>query len=170
MLRSLAPTWFVESIYDLDLDKLWQHGIRGIITDLDNTLIEWNGPEPDERLLEWTRRVRERGFKVCIVSNNGHLRVEAFARHLDVPFLSKAGKPRRRGLRAAMDILGTTPQTTALLGDQVFTDVLGGNRLGLTTILVRPIAKKEFLGTRMVRRVEGLVLAALRRRGMLDKP
>lgn len=170
MLRALAPTWFVESIYDLDLDRLWQRGIRGIITDLDNTLIGWNVPQPDERLLDWTRRVQERGFKVCIASNNGQLRVEAFARHLDVPCLSKAGKPRRRGLRAAMEMLGTAPQTTALLGDQVFTDMLGGNRLGLTTILVRPIARREFLGTRMVRRVERLVLALLRRRGMLDKP
>lgn len=170
MLRTLAPTWFVESIYDLDLDRLWQRGIRGIITDLDNTLIGWNVPEPDERLLEWTRRLQEHGFKVCIASNNSQLRVEAFARHLDVPFLSKAGKPRRRGIRAAMAMLGTTPQTTALLGDQVFTDMLGGNRLGLMTILVRPIARTEFLGTRLVRRVERLVLATLRRRGMLDKP
>lgn len=170
MFRALAPTWFIESIYDLDLDKLWQRGIRGIVTDLDNTLIEWNVPEPDERLLEWVRRVRERGFKVCIASNNGRLRVETFAKPLGVPFLSRAGKPRRRGLRAALELMGTTPETTALLGDQVFTDILGGNRLGLMTVLVHPIARREFIGTRLVRRVERVVLAILRHRGTLSKP
>lgn len=170
MFSALVPTWYVESIYDLDPDRLWDLGIRGIITDLDNTLVAWNAPDPDERLLDWVRRVRERGIGVCIASNNGHLRVEAFARHLEVPFLAKVRKPLRRGLRAAMERLGTDTAGTALLGDQVFTDVLGGNRLGLRTILVHPIGRREFFGTRVVRRFEGLVLALFRRQGKLRKP
>ncbi|MHB9145136.1 MAG: YqeG family HAD IIIA-type phosphatase [Symbiobacteriia bacterium] len=170
MLSALVPTWYVESIYDLDLDKLWERGIRGIITDLDNTLVAWNAPDPDERLLAWVKGVRERGIAVCIASNNGHLRVEAFAAHLDVPFLAKVRKPLRRGLQAAMDLLGTDATSTVLLGDQIFTDVLGGNRLGLPTVLVRPISQREFFGTRIVRRVERVVLGILRHQGKLLKP
>lgn len=170
MLSALVPTWYVESIYDIDLEKLWERGIRAIVTDLDNTLVAWNAPDPDERLLDWVKRVRERGIAVCIASNNSHLRVEAFAAHLDVPFLAKVRKPLRRGLRAVLAMLGTDTQSTALLGDQIFTDVLGGNRLGLMTILVRPISRREFLGTRFVRQVERVVLGILRHQGRLVKP
>jgi len=80
------------------------------------------------------------------------------AERADVPFIARARKPRRRSFRRAMELMGTKPETTAVIGDQLFTDMLGGNRLGLFTILVTPISKEEFIGTRFMRFLEKLIL------------
>ena len=104
---------------------------------------------------------------MCLVSNNKKDRVSNFGRILGVPALSKARKPRRRAFREAMRIMNTRPETTAVIGDQIFTDVLGGNRLGLYTILVVPLSKQEFIGTRCMRHLERVVLKILARRNLL---
>ena len=100
------------------------------------------------------------------VSNNKKVRVSNFGRILGVPAIS-ARKPRRRAFREAMRIMNTRPETTAVIGDQIFTDVLGGNRLGLYTILVVPLSKQEFIGTRCMRHLERVVLKILARRNLL---
>jgi HAD superfamily phosphatase (TIGR01668 family) len=95
---------------------------------------------------------------MCLVSNNLSTRVSRFSRALDIPAIAKAAKPRRRSFRQAMEIMGTTAEHTAVIGDQLFTDVLGGNRLHLFTVLVSPLSPLEFWTTRLVRRAERLVL------------
>ena len=92
------------------------------------------------------------------------------ARVLDVPAISKARKPSRRAFRQALATLGTTEKETAVVGDQLFTDVLGGNRLGLYTVLVMPLSKREFFGTKAIRSLERIVLRRLIRRGLVEKP
>jgi len=160
--RWFRPALRADTVYDVDIPTLVAHGIRGIILDLDNTIVPWGAREAPQALVEWIRRTRAAGVRLCIVSNNGGRRVTALARSLDVPVLTGAMKPRRGALRRALGVMGTTADTTALVGDQVFTDVLGGNRLGLYTILVQPQSAREFVLTRLVRVVERAVLRGLR--------
>lgn len=167
LIGLLCPSAWAASIYAVDLDDLRRRGIRGLIFDLDNTLIPWRDPDPPPKLVTWFAGLRRRGFAVTIVSNNGGRRVELFSAALGVPALARASKPRRRGFRQAMELMGTSPAATAVIGDQLFTDVLGGNRLRAYTVLVTPVSRREFVGTMLVRRLEALVLARLRRRGAL---
>lgn len=167
MLKKLIPSLYVQSIYHIDLDAMKAQGIKGIITDLDNTLVAWDSPYATPKLVAWLNDVKERGFRVCIVSNNNKTRVEEFARPLNVPAIYRARKPIGRAFCRAMAIMGTKPQETAVVGDQIFTDVLGGNRMGLYSILVLPIATKEWAGTKILRAMERLVLRGLRKRGMI---
>jgi len=158
LFASLRPQEYVTSIYHIHLDRLWQAGIRGIVTDLDNTLVEWNSPVAPPKLVAWLDHVREQGFRVCIVSNNDQLRVSQFAGPLGIASLSKAHKPRRDAFLWALRTLSTKAGETCMIGDQLFTDILGGNRLGFYTILVRPVHVREFPGTRAVRLLERIVL------------
>ena len=163
MLKKLSPDLILDSIYELDLEKLKKRGIRGIITDLDNTLVLWNAQEIEEPLQHWFQDLKDAGFKVCILSNNSSGRVQEFAALAGVPAVSKAVKPRRTGFRRALGQMGLQAGETAVLGDQIFTDILGGNRTGLFTILVTPLSQKEFFGTRLVRQVERILLRKLKK-------
>lgn len=169
-MRYLRPAEYRESIFEIDLQSLHDRGIRAVMLDLDNTMVEWNNPEPTEALLGWLDRVQSLGMKACIVSNNTGSRVRTFAAKVGVPFISKAVKPSRRGFREAMALLGVRPEETAVVGDQIFTDILGGNRSGAYTILVVPIHRQEFIGTKVLRVFERLVLRYLDRRGLLRQP
>lgn len=170
MIKKLTPDLYVKSIYYIDLEDLLRRGIKAIITDLDNTLVAWDDPLPDQRLIGWLKGVQAKGFSVYIVSNNSRDRVQKFARAFGVPAISKAVKPRRGAFRAACREMGVKPQETAIIGDQVFTDVLGGNRLGVYTILVVPVSAKEFVGTKVMRMFERFVLRKLKQLGMTDSP
>ncbi|MGI6574548.1 MAG: YqeG family HAD IIIA-type phosphatase [bacterium] len=169
MWQLLCPRLYVDSVLDIPLAQLQEHGIRGLIFDLDNTIIGWDRDHLDKNIEEWLKKLKELGFKVCLVSNNKKLRVTTFGRLLAIPAIPKAGKPRRRAFREAMEILGTKSNTTAVVGDQIFTDVLGGNRLGLYTVLVVPMGKREFIGTRVMRCMERFVLKNLTKRKLLQK-
>mgnify|MGYP000864616568 CR=1 FL=1 len=161
MHRYLIPDERVRSIYDIQLDRLKEKGIYSLIIDLDNTLTAWNSPEVSPALRQWVKRAKSEGFKICLLSNNGEKRVEKYAKELDIIPIWKAGKPGRRGFRKALEHLGCKEEDCAVIGDQIFTDMIGGNRVGLYTILVTPIARKEFIGTRLVRLLEGIVLKRL---------
>jgi hypothetical protein len=149
---------YVNSIYDIPLQKMKKIGIEGIIIDLDNTITEWNNPYISDNAKEWFQMFKENNFKICLASNNNQKRVVKIASSLGIPYIAKAGKPRRRAFKQAMKILGTNNKNTAVIGDQVFTDILGGNRLNLFTILVVPLSTKEFFGTKIMRFVERKIL------------
>lgn len=166
-MHILRPAEFKKSIFDIDLDRLKAQGFRAIMLDLDNTLVRWNHPEPTPGLMEWLEQVKQLGFAVCIVSNNSGSRVGEFAAKVGIPFIPGAAKPLRKGFRTAMRMFGVTPAQTVVVGDQIFTDVLGGNRAGAYTILVVPIDPREFFLTQIVRRVERRVLVYLDRKGLL---
>jgi HAD superfamily phosphatase (TIGR01668 family) len=166
-MHLLIPRKTYNSIFDIPLKKLYALGIKGIIIDLDNTLTEWNNPELSGDTITWIERAKEIGFKLCFVSNNSDLRVREVADVIEIPFVARAGKPRRHSFRKAMELMQTKPDTTAVVGDQIFTDILGGNRLGLFTILVTPISRKEFIGTRLVRVIERLILKHSSKHGLL---
>ena len=155
----LRPSLRRESCVLVTPDELRRLGIKGLIVDIDNTLVEWNVRELARETEEWLSSLRESGIKCCLVSNSLHdARTAEFARAAGLPLIARAGKPRRRSFIKALEILGTAPCETAVIGDQIFTDILGGNRLGLFTILIEPRSPREFFGTRIVRILERLVL------------
>jgi len=167
MLEKLCPRHRAESIFALDPEGLRAQGIKGIIFDLDNTLVEWGSESIPEELVAWIERFKKAGFRLCIVSNALPQRVEAVAAALGIPGLSQATKPFKTPFKRALEILGTEPEETAVVGDQLFTDILGGNRMDLYTIWTSPISETEFLSTRAVRRLERLVVKRFRKRGLL---
>ncbi len=143
MFGKLVPKSTADSIHDIDLENLRNHGITGIITDLDNTLVGSRIAYATPEVEHWLELAKQAGFKVVIVSNNHKSRVSKFAEPLRIPFIYSAGKPTLSSFRKAMRTMGTSPSQTAMIGDQLFTDVFGGNRLGLFTILVNPVSRSE---------------------------
>lgn len=158
MLKLLTPDLYIESIFRLDLEKLKKNNIKGLIIDIDNTLISWDIKNVTEKTKTWLLNLEKEGFRVCLVSNNTKNRVIVFNRELKLPAIHRALKPRIGAFKKAMRIIGTTVDNTAVIGDQIFTDVLGGNRIGLFTVLVVPMAGKEFWWTTFVRKIERHVL------------
>ncbi len=158
VLKRLYPTEYVSSIYHINVSRLWDEGKRAIITDLDNTLVRWNAPSATPKLVSWLKMVQDTGFRVCILSNNDRLRVTEFAKPLGLIALDMARKPRLSGFRHALNLLQVSVAETVMIGDQVFTDILGGNRMGMYTVLVAPIHEQEYIGTRVMRRMERIVL------------
>ncbi|WP_025027616.1 YqeG family HAD IIIA-type phosphatase [Caldalkalibacillus mannanilyticus] len=167
MLKKLLPDLHVDSIYDIDLEALKKRGVKGIITDLDNTLIEWDRPLATPKLAEWLKKVQEEGFKLMIVSNNNSARVAAFSEPLGLPFIPGARKPFHKAFKEAQKRMNLQPHEVVVIGDQLFTDVLGGNRLDLYTILVVPVAQSDGFLTRFNRRLERIALHFMRKRGMI---
>jgi len=167
MFERLLPNLRLNSVYDLDFEALARRGIRGIITDLDNTLVGAKEPSATPRLIQWLDKLREHGFKVVIVSNNNETRVSRFAEPLGIPFVHAARKPANRAFKKALGMLDLAEDQTAVLGDQMMTDVLGGNRLGMYTVLVLPVSPKdEGIMTRVNRTMERIALRSLRKKGL----
>lgn len=162
MFNKLNPQAFVSSVYDIDPQDLRGRGIKGIIIDLDNTIIPWKSRQFPEQAISWIKSMQAAGLAVCVVSNAKSQRVRELIGPLTIPAISKATKPRRKAFRKALQLMSTKATEIAMIGDQLFTDILGGNRMGMYTILVSPLSKKEFLGTRLVRQVEKVFLKRLK--------
>ncbi len=158
MMKLLYPDIFVESLLDVSLEELRNKKIKGFILDLDNTITLWNSNDISIHVDDWFKLVKEGGFKACILSNNGEKRILTVAQRLDIPYIHRAAKPNPRSFLRAVDLMGIKPEETAVIGDQVFTDVLGGNRAGLYTILVVPLDNREFIGTKISRMMEALIM------------
>lgn len=132
--------YLADNIYEISGAALERRGIRLLLADLDNTLAPYGVPLPDERLKAWRDELARHGVTLFILSNNRHeSRPRIFAEGLEVPYIGHAGKPKTPSFVRAMEQLGVTKEQTAIVGDQIFTDVLGGNRAGVATILVKPI-------------------------------
>ncbi len=168
MLRLLAPDQYLRSAMDVDLEALKKEGVKGLIVDLDNTIVPRYEDEPSQELKEWLEKVRGSGLRVVIVSNNWTSRVRDIAEELGVALVRGARKPFPGSFKNGMRLLGTASSETAVIGDQIFTDVLGANRLGLRTVLVVPMSEREMLHTRMLRKLEYRVLNALVRRQLIE--
>lgn len=164
MISKLYPKLYVANLFQINLDDLKQRGIKAIFFDIDNTIVPWDSHQLAPEIETWFRDVCNHGFKVCFVSNNNEQRVSTLCCSLQVPGVHRAAKPRRKGLRQALALLETDIHEAAFVGDQIFTDVLAGNRLGLYTILVEPLLGKEFIGTKINRQLEKLVLKRIKRK------
>ncbi len=132
----------VLSVFDMDFEAYYQKGFRGVIFDIDNTLTGHDAP-PEKRSGEIVERLQKMGYIVTIVSNNDKERVSKFADEIGAPYVYKAGKPLARGYERALDMMGTKPQETIAIGDQIFTDVLGAKRAGIYAVLTKKLYFRE---------------------------
>ena len=152
------PDAFARRLSSVSLDDLAGRGFRGIIVDLDNTLVGYGEDHLSEEDAAWIACALGRGFRICLVSNNFTDRVFRVAGELGVPAIPSALKPLPRAFSRALGVLGTTKAQTVVVGDQLFTDVLGAKFLGLHAILTEPLVAKDWLGTRVLRFLERVVL------------
>lgn len=164
MLKWFKPTWMVESIYDIRPESLKKLNIKVVLTDLDNTLIAWNYPEATDKSIEWINEVKKSGIKVAIISNNSTKRVQKVASVLKLPFIAHAFKPSRRGIRLAQEKFGVDKCELLMVGDQLFTDVLGANRAGVKNVLVKPILASDAWATKFNRLLEMFLMRQMHRR------
>lgn len=142
MRNRFYPTDYFTSTYVIDFEKLYKMGYRGVIFDVDNTLVEHDAPA-DDRAKELIGKLKSWGYQICFLSNNGEERVKMFNEAVDAQYIYKAGKPLAKGYVKAMELMGTTKEETLFVGDQIFTDIWGANNAGIRSILVQPIAKHE---------------------------
>ena len=156
--KLLKPYMYVKDVFSIDYRKLQQEGIKGIMFDIDNTLINYEQHTVDEKLLELFKDLNDRGFKVALVSNGPQKRVEKFNLDLSIFALHRALKPSRRGLKKAIKSMKIERKQAVIVGDQIFTDVLAANRLGIKSVLVQPIKPKDSWGEIKKRIIEKKLL------------
>lgn len=157
MLETFYPDEYVDSAYELPFEEFYKGGYRGIIFDVDNTLVPHGAPA-DARAIELFEHLRSLGFSTCILSNNKEPRVAPFARTVDSPYIFKGQKPSVNGYKKAIKIMKTGQASTLFIGDQLFTDIWGARRTGLYSVLVKPINPREEIQIVLKRYLEAVVL------------
>ena len=157
MLKRFYPYAYVDSVFAINYQKLYNQGYRGIIFDIDNTLVPHGAPsdQKSEKLFENLKQI---GFQCCLLSNNQYQRVSSFNEKIQVHFIENAHKPSRKNYLKAMELMGTSLENTLFVGDQLFTDVYGAKRVGIHNILVKPIHPKEEIQIVLKRKLEKIVL------------
>ena len=161
--QGLYPDEWVESVFAIDYAKYFEEGYRAIVFDIDNTLVP-HGRMGDDELKAFIDGLKSTGFKVMLVSNNSHERNDLFAVPLGLEYIHKAGKPGSKGFIKACSAMKVRPQKVLCIGDQLFTDILGGNRAGMHTILVNPIDPSEEIQIILKRKLESPVLHFYRKK------
>ena len=157
MFQSFYPSVYYKSVYDVNFQDYYDQGFRWIIFDIDNTLVP-HGADADERVEALFVSLKKIGFDTCLTSNNREKRVRRFNKNIHSHYIYKANKPAKSGYRKAMNKMGTNTSNTIFVGDQLFTDVFGANRMGLYSILVAPIHPKEEIQIVLKRYLEKIVL------------
>ncbi len=163
MFERFYPHNYIKSTYWIEFGKLHNDGFKGIIFDIDNTLVPHGAPA-DERCLALFERLKAMGYKIVLLSNNKEPRVKTFNEAVKVQYIFKAGKPGIKNYRKAMEMMGTDKDNTLFVGDQLFTDVWGAKKAGLHTYLVQPIDKKEEIQIVLKRYLEKIVLFFYKRK------
>ena len=165
----LSPNRRLQRPEDITPAFLHTQGIKGILLDIDNTLLPWREKMLTEQTRQWAKLLLSQGILIVLISNNRPRKVAYVAAQLGVRGIAHARKPFAAGIKQGLKLLGLPAAQTALVGDQIFTDVLGGNRMGLLTIWVRARSKEEFFATQMVRRVERIVVKRLETKNKMPK-
>ncbi len=161
MIERFFPDEEVNKVEEILPERLKNKNLKGLILDVDNTLREWN-LDPTESVVKWLEMLRDSGISICLVSNNRRTRIERLSRKLSLHAIHGALKPRKKAFLSALELTGTNPNETAVVGDQIFTDIYGGNRLNMYTIFVRPIALKDNILVRLKRPLERFILTRFR--------
>lgn len=169
MWKRLHPRFQIKRLVDLDPNFLLEQGLKGLMLDLDNTLVNWGEVKVSPETVTWVHKVKTAGLNLCIISNALENRVKTVGEFLGIPWVSRATKPRKAAYKKALVLMETKPNETATVGDQLFTDVWGGNRMALFTIWTPPLNTREFFFTRIVRRIERLVINRLKKKGFISE-
>ncbi len=157
MFKAIYPDEYLDSTYEIDFEQLYEDGYRGVIFDIDNTLVPHGAPA-DERSKKLLNYLRDRGFEIVLLSNNTKTRVDMFNKDLHLNTIPRGAKPLLKNYKKAMEIMGTSKENTFFVGDQLFTDVWGAKRLGIRSILVKPINAKEEIQIVLKRKLENIVM------------
>ncbi len=160
---NLLPDIYLKSIDDIDFEQYKKNGIKGIITDVDNTIVPHDAPA-DEHAIKYFQMLHDMGIDTCILSNNDEPRVEPFATKVNSKYIYKGGKPGFKGYKKAMDAMGTDVDSTLFIGDQIFTDIWGANRAGLANVMVEKIDPHEEIQIVLKRIPEKFIMWRYRRR------
>lgn len=167
-MNIFLPTRYYDKKEDIPIEDFYEQGYRGILFDIDNTLVPHDEPVDDKAFI-FVERLKTLGFGICLISNNDEERVRTFADPLGVKYVYKAWKPKREGYLKGMEILGTDTTNTLFVGDQIFTDIWGANRANMYSILLDPINPKEEIQIILKRIPEKLVKGIYRRKNGLKK-
>ncbi len=157
------PTAMLPKAYDITVQQLQQLGVEGLILDIDNTLTTHDHPVPNDRILAWLSQMQKEGVKMILLSNNRPARVAPFAQKIGLAFEANAKKPLPGGYRRAAAAMGLSPERTVVVGDQLFTDMLGANLAGMASILVEPFQMEPFFRFRVKRCLERWILQGRKR-------
>ncbi len=163
MLECFYPDVYMDSAYEIDYKGLYEKGFRGIIFDIDNTLVPHGAPA-DMRSIELFGKLKEIGYETLVLSNNKEPRVRSFSDKVGSQYIFKANKPFPEGYEKAMEMMGTNRETTVFVGDQLFTDIWGARKAGILTYLVKPIHPKEEIQIVLKRILEKIVLFFYKRK------
>lgn len=156
-MNLLYPKLEFNKVYDIPFEQLYERGIRGIIFDIDNTLVK-HGKPADELVIKLFKSLHDAGISTCLMSNNKKKRVEPFAYQVNSMYIYKADKPKKKSYFKAMNLMNTKVKSTIFVGDQIFTDIYGANRIGIFTILVKPVHPNEEIQIVIKRKLEAIVL------------
>ena len=163
-MKKLKPDLIYQGVPYISYEELKEKGVEGILLDVDNTLIDYTKTLSQE-MIDWVYNAKKEGFKVCILSNSNKMeKIIPISEKLGIKYISFAKKPAKSGYLKASKLLDLEVDKLAMIGDQVFTDVLGANRVGMTSIYVEPINKKEYWYTKWKRPIESLVLACFKKK------
>ena len=162
IFEKFYPDRYVVSVGVIDFEALYEKGMRGLIFDVDNTLVP-HGEPADEKAKALFERLKNIGFSCCLLSNNKEARVKEFNKEIQVQYIYNAHKPSVKNYFNAMKKMGTDKETTVFIGDQLFTDIYGAKRSGIANILVKPIHPSEEIQIVLKRYLEKVVLWFYRR-------
>ena len=158
MLNLFLPNKQVTRVFDIEPESLRDNNIKGIIVDIDNTLIPWNVAHATDEVVTWIEKMKRANIKVTLISNNNAERVTLFADPLDTPYIYNANKPLGFAFVRARKEMNLEKWEVAVIGDQLLTDILGGNRAGYFTVLVDPLVTNDAAVTTFNRNVERMIL------------
>ena len=169
MAKIFTPTYIYASIDKIPFEILEKNNIKGIMFDLDNTLTDYKGIMNNEKI-EWIKEAKKRGIKICILSNSHRQKkIRGLMRELDINGLNFAIKPMLKGYRYALDLLDVNKENACMIGDQIFTDIWGANRLDITSILVNPLTEKDYSMTIINRMLEKIIYVNLEKKELFTR-
>lgn len=161
MIDRFVPDVYAQSIYRIDYEKLKKKGIKCIIFDLDNTISPVDVSVPPKDAIDLMFKLKEMGFKLILMSNSGKKRVEPFRNGLEIDSCANARKPCKKNYSKIVSIYRFNPEEIACVGDQLLTDIMGANKMGMTSILINPISKKDRFVTLPNRVIEKIIMKVL---------
>lgn len=169
MLNLFLPNKHVQSIYELTAEMFKNEGILGVVVDLDNTLVPWNVADAPEKVSNWLQSLIDADLHVVIFSNNNEERVKRFAEPLHIPYIYRAKKPLKKSFKEVTSMMNISKGQLAVVGDQLLTDILGGNHFGAYTVLVVPIVESDAPITKFNRQIEKMIMNYFFRTGKLTR-
>ncbi len=168
-MEKYIPDIYQKSIYTIDYSQLWLRGIKCILFDLDNTLIPANKSKPTKKNIELFKQLEEIGFKIIIFSNSTSKRVKPFSSRLGVEYHASSMKPFTKNFVKVLSKYNFEVDEVAIVGDQILTDILGGNTVGITTILVNKISNRDIIFTKLNRFFEKVIVNRLSKKDLFSR-